>query len=473
MYNVKTIDFPAGHSMDTDWFAVDKDGNIAIFDSGEEGAVPIEFESGTYRLDLLHTQLLFFTSVIRKLYLDEKVIENLLQKCSIEFLQQIKTDEYAGDGCIILLSEGKKWEDLQLENKITNHKEVFAVQLSPVTPLYLISDIYDVRKIIISAIDNKIIDKGCNFSTSCDDEDGYKGIGLKDLGIFFYDHDNHDWRTEPYCKVHTPEIPLKAAQFAPELANKIPHFKDVSFEHQYWIQPMEFFSCNSYVDSDYNENGYVTVTSSNNQEEYCLLPICDQIYNLIMKGGCNRCYKKKHFYLSHYDLEAYQDYPPIVIIEDYYDYDKKSRYDNLVRNICKKLNVNKHECVITYCAKCYDHERKNDFLRFAEKFQNCYKHLNIEISILQPLFLIAIDDTVIDMLKTKYEITGFSEMPCLCNITIENKQYPLLAVNKTETKEKQAILNEFLSAKSDEIKAILAQPRNLPPLKPRVIRIEE
>lgn len=33
-------DFPAAHSMDTEWFAVDADGNIALFDSGEGGAVP-------------------------------------------------------------------------------------------------------------------------------------------------------------------------------------------------------------------------------------------------------------------------------------------------------------------------------------------------------------------------------------------------------------------------------------------------
>lgn len=33
-------DFPAAHSMDTTWFAVDADGNIGMFDSGEGGAVP-------------------------------------------------------------------------------------------------------------------------------------------------------------------------------------------------------------------------------------------------------------------------------------------------------------------------------------------------------------------------------------------------------------------------------------------------
>lgn len=40
-------DFPAAHSMDTDWFAVDRDGRVALFDSGENGAVA----DGSARLD--------------------------------------------------------------------------------------------------------------------------------------------------------------------------------------------------------------------------------------------------------------------------------------------------------------------------------------------------------------------------------------------------------------------------------------
>lgn len=33
-------EFPAAHSMDTDWYAVDKTGHVARLSSGEEGAVP-------------------------------------------------------------------------------------------------------------------------------------------------------------------------------------------------------------------------------------------------------------------------------------------------------------------------------------------------------------------------------------------------------------------------------------------------
>lgn len=42
-------DFPAAHSMDTHWFAVDKAGQVARFDTGEAGAVPVS--SGTLSVE--------------------------------------------------------------------------------------------------------------------------------------------------------------------------------------------------------------------------------------------------------------------------------------------------------------------------------------------------------------------------------------------------------------------------------------
>src|SRR5262245_11508117 len=39
-------DVPCSHSMDTRWFAVDRDGHVAMFDSGEAGAVPLEAFAG-------------------------------------------------------------------------------------------------------------------------------------------------------------------------------------------------------------------------------------------------------------------------------------------------------------------------------------------------------------------------------------------------------------------------------------------
>ncbi len=38
-------DYPAAHSMDTEWFAVDAEGFLAIMSSGEDGPLPTDFEN--------------------------------------------------------------------------------------------------------------------------------------------------------------------------------------------------------------------------------------------------------------------------------------------------------------------------------------------------------------------------------------------------------------------------------------------
>jgi hypothetical protein len=46
-------DYPAAHSMDTTWFAVDRDGRVGMFDSGENGAVPQAAQMDLRRDELL------------------------------------------------------------------------------------------------------------------------------------------------------------------------------------------------------------------------------------------------------------------------------------------------------------------------------------------------------------------------------------------------------------------------------------
>jgi hypothetical protein len=42
-------DFPAAHSMDTEWFAVDRDGQVAVFITGENGSMPTEAQEVNVR----------------------------------------------------------------------------------------------------------------------------------------------------------------------------------------------------------------------------------------------------------------------------------------------------------------------------------------------------------------------------------------------------------------------------------------
>lgn len=46
MESTDVLNYPAAHSMDTTWFAVDAEGSIAIFDTGEGGAVPEVLDPG-------------------------------------------------------------------------------------------------------------------------------------------------------------------------------------------------------------------------------------------------------------------------------------------------------------------------------------------------------------------------------------------------------------------------------------------
>jgi len=45
------VEFPAAHSMDTTWFAVDRDGHVGVFESGEPGAVPKEVDDSGGQID--------------------------------------------------------------------------------------------------------------------------------------------------------------------------------------------------------------------------------------------------------------------------------------------------------------------------------------------------------------------------------------------------------------------------------------
>src|SRR5215472_10375736 len=45
------MDFPAAHSMDATWFAVDRDGHVGVFESGEPGAVPVEVKDSIEQFD--------------------------------------------------------------------------------------------------------------------------------------------------------------------------------------------------------------------------------------------------------------------------------------------------------------------------------------------------------------------------------------------------------------------------------------
>src|SRR5262245_31384519 len=50
------LDYPAAHSMDTSWYAVDADGCVALFSTGKVGHAPVGYQSAYYMEDLFEAR---------------------------------------------------------------------------------------------------------------------------------------------------------------------------------------------------------------------------------------------------------------------------------------------------------------------------------------------------------------------------------------------------------------------------------
>ena len=309
-----------------------------------------------------------------------------------------------------------------------------------------------------SAISNNIIYKACFINKPFyDDDEG--NVEINDLGFFVYEImvGGKTPTVFPYYKTHSPKFPLKT----PNLIDKIPYFENISFEKQEFIQPIDYMECNTWFKNIEKEE--VKILSSYDINEYHIIPPILQVFNKMGLHKCKKCYPDGYYYLD-YDCHIFkeqQDYQPVILIKESFLAYHREGSELFLYHICDALNISIDVCYISFCVKCYDRmemkkNKKEDLLQ-TEKFEHCFQHFNTEIAGLQPLFLIAIGNTVFKMLQSQYEISGFSKIPCLCIINIEEKQYPLLVANNAKTEKEKAILKKFQMEKSDEIKAILAK----------------
>ena len=105
---MKTVDYPACHSMDTTLFAVDKDGNIAIMESGEDGAIPLKINIQMEFSDFLEEHAQLIGNNLFRLNINDEIIEDIISKC-----RKLDELEESSSGFIIL-TENTEWNDLTL-----------------------------------------------------------------------------------------------------------------------------------------------------------------------------------------------------------------------------------------------------------------------------------------------------------------------------------------------------------------------
>ena len=233
-------DYPAAHSMDTCFFAIDRDGHVACFDTGEAGAVPINALSGP----------------------DESTNRQLLALPRVPVLQDLQGHILPGR------SKG-----------ISAH---YGLRGSPHPILLFLSSLDPVREAIASGLGVQVpategsavvlrelpedLARTLHETNAClacvwhfdDVED--EEIGISDWatrGLFYYGHITENWISGPYGRERQPAQPIHVDQLPPQLraAVKAMRFESLCFAETPLVQPVEHATCESwecaYVDAQY------------------------------------------------------------------------------------------------------------------------------------------------------------------------------------------------------------------------------
>jgi hypothetical protein len=234
-------DYPCSHSMDTCFFAIDRDGHVACFDTGEAGAGPANALSGD-DADSVRQQLAALPRV------------------------EVVHDRQG------LVTPGR-------QNEFNEHRGrfpmpyptlVFLASLDPVADEIAAGRAVEVPAsegvaVMFQEMTEAVIDRlhdsgaclGCSWYFHGEDEEDHRP-DLTTRGLFSYSHLTENWISGPYGRVRRPAQPIHVDQLPPRLreAVKAMRFDTLSFADTPHIQPVEHGDCVSW------ESAYLDVSGT-------------------------------------------------------------------------------------------------------------------------------------------------------------------------------------------------------------------
>jgi hypothetical protein len=265
------IDFPAAHSMDTTWFAIDADGCVGIFGSNEGGAVP-EYEYSQQTIKEIETDLHLVArqpeDPIKSIYDDSHLIEVLLEtNGGILDRNSIDVESILVSMSMeILLAEIYRCEhpdpilDSKRSRKPRHDKINRPIHLSSLFLLVQISAIIPAEQCQVEVIielpgDNIII-----YSQHCElpwlksaIEAGVVLSGTKpmnldtNLSLFgWYRYNCHEQYAAPYYGEQFPKNPIYLKNLPSAIIrnlNRLAKFPNLRFARTSEIQPVEQIPC--------------------------------------------------------------------------------------------------------------------------------------------------------------------------------------------------------------------------------------
>ena len=205
-------DFPAAHSMDTDWFAVDRDGHVAICSSGEPGPVPLGIE---------------LQQSIRP------ALDGLLLRSAAAYFGRHYSGEDWPYSLAMLLPDGFDLEQLGDTQALTRGA-VIIVQDERLMP------------VVVNGIDTAVRQlhqsgtcRGCTSPT----EENYSA---ELLNLYYFE--TRDYQNGPYERVVAPSMPLRFGNLIPTIQQLMHpvHFPGASFADTAVLQPLEHMPCQTW-----------------------------------------------------------------------------------------------------------------------------------------------------------------------------------------------------------------------------------
>jgi hypothetical protein len=235
-------DFPAAHSMDTTWFAVDRDGHVAAFDSDETGAVPraVDEAVGAEEEVLADFEAL---PVVGRPRLEASALWHPGLAPGARPARWRVDPGWPPDGdayALLLAGPGVVPDAVRAlpgvgVDPVGDFVLVSLVPEAPAAP-----DGPDARA---WAAFVRAVDAGPHLVTAR----GYFGVAdLARRGAFVYQaHSERFYRAEPYGRLFTPQRPLRLDELPGPLRGRLaarPRF-DLSFAEAAYVQPAELAPC--------------------------------------------------------------------------------------------------------------------------------------------------------------------------------------------------------------------------------------
>src|SRR5262245_36517923 len=224
-------DYPAAHSMDTTWFAVDRDGHVACFESGEAGAVPVEAWAGDEAWEARRQIALLLPR--------REAIHDLAGR-TLPGLHGADDPHWGSTSRYPVL--------MFLASLDPVRDEVAAGRAVPLPAA-------DGVAVLLRGLSEDELRRLHEAGACCacfmyfvEEEDDDRIPDLARHGIFVYEHLTDNWIAGPYGRERRPAQPAHVDQLPPRLREQVKRLRlgGVSFAETPHLQPVDHAPCDSW-----------------------------------------------------------------------------------------------------------------------------------------------------------------------------------------------------------------------------------